>query len=272
MTEPTDIPQALMNKALRRIRRAGGLPVAFGGLLGDNRGFRISEVSGATTPVLRGLAIRAGSGLGGKAVALGRPVSVTDYESSRAISHEYDAAVAAEGLRSVLAVPVVVRHRVQAVLYAALRHPATLGDRTLSAAVDAARELERDLAERDETERLLAAGPAAWEEVRAAHADLRTLAHDVSDADLRRELLAACARLESACGPRKRAAAPVGLTLRETDVLSCVASGATNATVAERLGLRPETVKAYLRSAMRKLGAHTRLEAVVAARRAGLLP
>ena len=29
------------------------------------------------------------------------------------ISHEYDAAVAAEGLRSVLAVPVVVRRRVR---------------------------------------------------------------------------------------------------------------------------------------------------------------
>jgi DNA-binding CsgD family transcriptional regulator len=51
-----------------------------------------------------------------------------------------------------------------------------------------------------------------------------------------------------------------------------VATGATNAATAERLGLRPETVKGYLRAAMRKLGAHTRLEAVVAARRAGLLP
>jgi DNA-binding CsgD family transcriptional regulator len=51
-----------------------------------------------------------------------------------------------------------------------------------------------------------------------------------------------------------------------------VASGATNAAAADRLRLRPETVKSYLRSAMRKLGAHTRLEAVVAARRAGLLP
>jgi DNA-binding NarL/FixJ family response regulator len=56
------------------------------------------------------------------------------------------------------------------------------------------------------------------------------------------------------------------------DVLACVAAGATNGVAAERLGLRPETVKGYLRSAMRKLGAHTRWEAVVAARRVGLLP
>ncbi|MEV5445542.1 LuxR C-terminal-related transcriptional regulator, partial [Streptomyces sp. NPDC052644] len=64
----------------------------------------------------------------------------------------------------------------------------------------------------------------------------------------------------------------VGLAPRELDVLAAVATGATNADAARRLGLRPETVKGYLRSAMRKLGAHTRLEAVVAARRAGLLP
>lgn len=62
------------------------------------------------------------------------------------------------------------------------------------------------------------------------------------------------------------------LAPRELDVLSWVAAGATNAAVAERLGLRPETVKGYLRSAMRKLGAHTRGEAVTTARRAGLLP
>ncbi|MDF3149900.1 LuxR C-terminal-related transcriptional regulator, partial [Streptomyces sp. T21Q-yed] len=53
---------------------------------------------------------------------------------------------------------------------------------------------------------------------------------------------------------------------------ACVAAGSTNAVAAERLGLGAETVKGYLRSAMRKLGTHTRGEAVVAARRAGLLP
>ncbi|GAA4290370.1 hypothetical protein GCM10023178_77480 [Actinomadura luteofluorescens] len=62
------------------------------------------------------------------------------------------------------------------------------------------------------------------------------------------------------------------LSPRELDVLSYVAIGCTNAEAAERLGLLPETVKSYLRSAMRKLDSHTRLEAVTAARRAGLLP
>jgi DNA-binding CsgD family transcriptional regulator len=80
-----------------------------------------------------------------------------------------------------------------------------------------------------------------------------------------------CGRLADAASPSP-AARHVGLAPREVDVLACVASGATNAAAAQRLGLRAETVKGYLRSAMRKLGAHTRLEAVVAARRAGLLP
>jgi DNA-binding CsgD family transcriptional regulator len=72
--------------------------------------------------------------------------------------------------------------------------------------------------------------------------------------------------------PEPVAAARPALTPREVDVLSYVAIGCTNAEAAGRLGLLPETVKSYLRSAMRKLDAHTRLEAVASARRAGLLP
>ncbi|GCD42032.1 response regulator transcription factor [Streptomyces paromomycinus] len=279
--------------ALSRLRRTSGLPVAFGGLRYGTGRYRISELTGARTAALHGLAVRHGNGLGGKAAELTRPFAVTDYHASAVISHEYDAAVAAEGLCSVLAVPVVVRRRVRGVLYGALRHPVQLGDRPLSAAMEAARELEQALLLQDEAQRLLsvarqpaAADPAAWEEVREAHGDLRALAQRVADPVLRHELLAACGRLAAASAPGRgrtedghrrteggpgRPDGPV-LAPREVDVLACVASGATNAATAERLGLRPETVKSYLRSAMRKLGVHSRLQAVVAARRAGLLP
>ncbi|ANP50390.1 hypothetical protein AVL59_12860 [Streptomyces griseochromogenes] len=159
--------------------------------------------------------------------ALTRPCAVTDCSSSPQITHEYDAKVAAEGIRSVLAVPVVVvRRRVRGVLYGALRRPG----------------LPHALAPRAPAPRI--AEPA-----------------------LRPELLAACGLLTVA-----RPAGGASLAPREPDVLSWVAAGATDAAVAERLGLRPETVKGYLRSAMRKPGAHTRGEAVSAARRAGLLP
>ncbi|WP_030667343.1 helix-turn-helix transcriptional regulator [Streptomyces sp. NRRL B-1347] len=266
--------------ALVRLRRTTGLPVAFGGLTDAQPHaapqLRIAELSGTGTHVLRGLGIRLGNGLGGKALALARPCAVTDYSSSRHISHEYDAAVEAEGLRSVLAVPVVVRRRVRGLLYGALRTAQPLGDRTLAAAVAAARDVEQGLVVREEARALVAAardtaaagpGPAAWERVREAHGALRALAARTADPALRRDLLAVCATLTAAGD-----SPAVALTPRELDVLTCVALGTTNAAAAERLGLRPETVKAYLRSAMRKLGVHTRWEAVVAARRAGVLP
>jgi len=285
--EPGDAVE--MRTALAGLRRTSGLPVAFGGLLSDARHARIAELDGARTCALRGLVISAGSGLGGKAIALARPCAVTDYPTSRHISHEYDTAVAAEGLRSVVAVPVVVRRTVRGVLYGALRTPVSLGDRTFDAAVAAARDVEQALAVRDEVRELLAltreqaaagpgtapgAAPGAWEDVREAHRELRALAPRVADPALRDALLAVCGRLASASGARATPATAMEVRLapREVDVVACVAAGATNAAAARQLGLRPETVKGYLRSAMRKLGAHTRLEAVVAARRAGLLP
>ncbi|WP_316740553.1 helix-turn-helix transcriptional regulator [Streptomyces sp. MK7] len=272
--------------ALVRLRRATGLPVAFGGLVEPGRPrIRISELTGTATLALSALAVTSGNGLGGKAVALARPCAVTDYSLSRQISHEYDAAVAAEGLRSVLAVPVVVRRRVRGVLYGALRTALPLGDRALGAAVAVARDVEQALVVREEARDLLAAarpepadgdaaGGAAWERVREAHAALRALAPRIADPALRAELLDACGLLTAAAAPARAPVAAEGVTLapRELDVLTCVAAGATNATAAARLGLSPETVKSYLRSAMRKLGAHTRGEAVATARRAGVLP
>ncbi|MFE2039840.1 LuxR C-terminal-related transcriptional regulator [Streptomyces sp. NPDC059477] len=275
----------VLRAALLRLRRTTGLPVAFGGPVEPGRRqMRIDELSGTRTLSLSALAVGSGNGLGGRAVAHARPCAVTDYPSSRRISHEYDIPVAAEGLRSILAVPVVVRRQVRGVLYGALRTVQPLGDRTLSAAVEAARDVEQSLVLADEARGLLvAARPqpegdqgdrdavrdarAARERVREAHAALRTLAPRITDPVLRAELLDACALLT---GPVPDPAAP--LTPRELDVLGCVASGATNTGTAARLGIGPETVKSYLRSAMRKLGARTRGEAVAAARRAGVLP
>ncbi|MFE4590776.1 LuxR C-terminal-related transcriptional regulator [Streptomyces laurentii] len=271
---PEQVESVELRAALLRMRRATGLQVVFGGLLHDGRAMRIAELSGAVTPALRGLSISTGSGLGGKCLALSRPCAVTDYASARHITHEYDRPVLAEGLRSVMAVPLVVRREVRGVLYGALRDALPIGERVLDAAVAAARDVEQSLAVRDEARRLA----AEREEMRLAYGELRELAPKVADPELRARLWAVCGRLESASGARPGRGGPDGdapavvLTPRETDVLAAVAAGATNAAAAGRLGLSPETVKGYLRSAMRKLGAHTRLEAVVAARRAGALP
>ncbi|WP_107498744.1 helix-turn-helix transcriptional regulator [Actinacidiphila yeochonensis] len=298
--------------ALLRMRRSGLLPVAFGGLLpaGSSppvgygaRQFRINELAGTATESLRGLTIATGNGLGGKTLAMGRPYAVTDYRSSRVISHEYDAAVAAEGLRSVLAVPVVAAAGARGAVRGAApavrpRRPAAdsgdgRGARAGAGAAGAGRGAADAVvhaapgdggpagvgggpggARRAEVAGGPGLGPAAAagaaDGVRAARGGGRF------GGSCRRGGVARRARVRRF--PRGRGArhhppgGPPPLTPRELDVLSAISSGATNAVAAERLRLRPETVKSYLRSAMRKLGAHTRLEALVAARRAGLLP
>ncbi|MGI0129240.1 MAG: response regulator [Thermoplasmata archaeon] len=62
-----------------------------------------------------------------------------------------------------------------------------------------------------------------------------------------------------------------GLSRREYEVLRMVALGKTNAEAAVTLGLTPNTVKSYLQTAMGKLGARNRVEAVARAHEQSLL-
>jgi len=63
----------------------------------------------------------------------------------------------------------------------------------------------------------------------------------------------------------RRAASPIRLTSRERDVLAGIASGATNAEIARRLHLSPETVKTHLRRIYKTLGAKDRGHAIALA-------
>ncbi|WP_322725776.1 helix-turn-helix transcriptional regulator [Streptomyces phyllanthi] len=274
-----------VNRALTSLRRAIKLDLAFGGAVSGPGHVQLSEMVGVTTGAMRGVTVGFGQGLGGRAVALRRPIAVNDYGSAKGISHQYNHVVAAEGLRAMAAVPVVVNRSVRAVLYGAVRQAVPLGDRTLDAVRDAARDLEQSLAVQDEVNRRLAdldgetapldcADPASsprWETVREAYAELRILAQQVADSDIRDRVSAACEKLAEA-GNHPGGPPVPALSARELDVLSCVALGWTNSDVADQLGLRIETVKSYLRSAMRRLGCHSRLDVVNTARGLGLLP
>ncbi len=266
-----------VRSAVLTLHRTTGLPMVFGGALSGQDRLRITELVGNTTDSLNGLVVRQGNGLGGKAMAMGRPAWVSNYPCAASISHDYDKPVGREGLLSIVAVPIVVRRRCRGVIYGALREPLSLADRVVGAAVQVARDLEQDLTVQDRADEALArARPATsaarWEEVRAVHAELRALAEQVGDAPTRDRLREASLRLAAAGLDEPDGSPRPVLAPRELDVLSYVALGCTNAEAAERLGLLPETVKSYLRSAMRKLDSHTRLEAVTTARRAGLLP
>ncbi len=269
-----------LRAAVREVHARSGMGVVFGGPVRGET-FRIDVLVGARTRLLRGLEIRSGAGLGGRVLSEGRPAGVEDYGSALDITHEYDGPVLAEGLRTVAAAPVLVAGRARAVLYAASRAGGSVGDRVRDALARAAVRMAGELAVRDEVDRRLAlleaapaagSDPARWEEVRAVHADLRLAAQATADAGLRERLLSACGRLAALGAAADAAPPPVHLSAREVDVLTQVALGCSNREVAARLSLRPETVKSYLGSAMAKLDAHTRLEAVVRARRLGLLP
>lgn len=274
-------PAPLLVRALRALRRDTGLPVAFGGPVSrDGRGFVIEQLDGARTTSLLRLRVQAGAGLGGRALALARPWVVDDYFAAEEITHVYDHAVAPEHLRSIAAAPVVVDGAPRAVLYVASRSSVDFGDRLLESVARVVQLVERDLAVEEEVRRRLAAAPPALHsaEVHELVAELSQIAATVQDEGIRRRLVDVCrrtrllaGRVPSADRSPAPAVAAVRLSPREREVLAEVARGCTNDEVAEALGLLSNTVKSYLKSAMRKLGATNRVQAVNLARAAGAL-
>ena len=61
------------------------------------------------------------------------------------------------------------------------------------------------------------------------------------------------------------------LTPRQREILDLIASGHSTSEIATLLTLSPETVRNHVRSVLAALNVHTRLEALAAARRLGLL-
>ena len=270
---------------LRQVAATSGVPVVFGGEVSSNTLY-LSEFHGTRTRGLDGLAIAPRSGLGGRVMAQRRPAAVSDYGSSLSITHHFDRPVLGEGLKSILAVPVVVAGAARLVMYAAVRERGPLGDRVTDLMTSAARRLGQEIAVRDEVDRrvrllettgsMLDSDASRTAELRSVHEELADLARSVDDGIIRRRLDAVAARVaaslgqETHHGTRAEEMSP-SLTPREIDVISQVALGCTNIEVGRRLSIGAETVKSYLRSVMRKTDSHTRYEAVMTCRRLGLL-
>ncbi|MCA0155148.1 LuxR C-terminal-related transcriptional regulator [Tsukamurella sp. M9C] len=281
MTAST-IDADVTRSALRTIRTRTELPVAFVGLVDEDHVVLGGGV-GLRTPALNGLPVARGAGLGGHVLRTGRPTAVADYGTA-GITQHYHAHVQAEGLRSMVAVPLAVNGVVRAVFYAADHRQSTFGDAVLGAVARTVRDLAYELRVRDEVERRMQFAEAAAAErsalggvdrelLREVFSELRALAGEITDGAVRTRLESACGRITDLGRPSGGAARPERpLTARELDALAHVALGCTNAEVAQRLSISAETVKAYLRSAGQKLGTSTRFEAVTRARSLGLLP
>lgn len=261
---------APVTDALRRLRRGTGVSLAFGGVVHGSRGLRLRHFVGDTYGALNGVAVDAGHGLGGKVIALNRPMVVDDYLRTPRITHRYNAIIAAEGLRAMAAAPVIVERRPVAVIYGALRTDEAIGDRTLDALAVEARELEQQIvASRATVASDAAAGDGLRDRITEAYAQLRTLARDVDDVAVADQI----ARISDLLlDGESDEPTTLSLTRREQDVVTLAALGYTNARIAEELNIGVQTAKGYMKDVLRKLGASSRLEAVVIARRSGLLP
>ncbi len=265
------------------LRTAAGTDIAAGGVCDGGPRMTLTTLVGVRSDSLRYLDVRHGQGLGGKALAVNRPVWVADYWTAKGITHHYDEPVRAEGLRAMVAVPFALPDGLRGVLYASMRRAMSMGDRVLDRAVEVARSLETDARVATEVDRRLAelvpgtALNAGRREqcLRDAHAELTLLREAVADPQ-RSRVDALLTRISAVMTPGVAAVAgppsQIRLTRRELDVLTQVATGASNAEAGERLGLTEATTKSYLQAAARKLGAHNRVQAVANARRHGLLP
>ena len=71
---------------------------------------------------------------------------------------------------------------------------------------------------------------------------------------------------------RSDAAAELGLTPRQREVLALVAAGRTNREIAEALFVTEKTAGAHVSGILAKLHVRSRVEAATAAHRLGLVP
>ena len=97
----------LLQRSVKELTRLTGCSVAFGGLT-SAEGTPLTAFSGAQAHSLDGVLIEPAHGCGGLAAVDRKPVAATNYRESSTITHHYDREVTAEGIVSLLAVPVVV--------------------------------------------------------------------------------------------------------------------------------------------------------------------
>lgn len=272
-----DVLAAHLDRTLSKVRELTGVSLAFGGPV-DGEGVLLNRFSGPVVGPLSGVKLDVGCGVGGKAAVTQLPVVVSDYVESRTISHQYDAVVRAEKLRSMAAVPVVVGRQTVAVVYGAQRSPELVGGRSVETLVREVRALEQQLAVERALEEVRAItlddvfreNQKFRHTLRELHTDLRRIAMSTPDAPTQ---MALQDRLRMLGDTQRSDTEPTALNLtsRELDVLTVAATGATNSDIADCLNLTTHTIKSYMKIIMNKLDASTRHEAVNVARRAGAI-
>src|SRR5262250_1258296 len=90
--------------------------------------FPARHVIGARSAAYRRFRVLPGQGIGGQAVVSGRPERAAERVAWPVIPPEYAEAIDAEGIRSALAVPIIVGRHVEGLLYVCSRTPRSFSD------------------------------------------------------------------------------------------------------------------------------------------------
>ena len=122
-------PLVLAQKAAAALHPSVGMSFTGVAIREESGLFALHGVAGGRNEaVLRKIRLSSGQGLGGKVVALRRPVLVTDYVHDSAITPHFRDLAVMESLGGMAAVPVLDGGDMAAIIYAATRDGSCLGD------------------------------------------------------------------------------------------------------------------------------------------------
>ncbi len=230
---------------------ATGVDVSGLGMFDREGGAVMLAASHHRSPEWEHLVVHPGDGVASRVLKLGGAVALKNYElESGSSEHLVDVFAHQEGAYGMLAVPIQRDGSVIGVLYAGVRRPEYIGDRGRTGLHNLAKLFAATLPLR------AAANGAATDESQSPH------------------------HATPSCGHSKPKEPDNGycpallggdLTDREKSILRLLSQGIATSEIAATEFLAVNTVRSYIQSALWKLGANSRLQAVAIAREVGLI-
>ena len=129
---------AAMRRVVDEVPALSGVDVAWVGEPEGGDRIVLRHPVNTRTSAVDGLVVPAGCGLGGQVLLQGRPLWVRDYSHAGTITHDFNPQAETEGLRAMIAVPVVHDDQLLGVLYGSNRDLTDFGDRQTQALEQAA--------------------------------------------------------------------------------------------------------------------------------------
>jgi signal transduction histidine kinase len=120
---------AVVQRMVMNVPHLTGVDVAWVGEPDGRDRIVLRHSVNATAGLINGLVVPEGAGLGGRVLTARRPLWVSDYCTSPDITHQFRTQASAEGLKSMIAVPITFAGRLLGVLYGANRYEACYGAR-----------------------------------------------------------------------------------------------------------------------------------------------